>query len=307
MKVDQLLDHRTVGPVATCRGRTRGRLPLLTLIGLCLAVQSSISQATPFVFNNGVPDARMAAASRPAAGPAGRIETADDFVIATQTRITSATFTGLLTNGAALSSLGDITVEIFRTFPKDSLNPASGNVPSRVNSPSDVVFDARSASATGLTFSVMSIASNFTAQNSVLNGIKKFPNQTTGGDGPVTGQEVIVTVDFATPFDLAPDHYFFVPGVAVTGGEFYWLSSSRPSAPPATVFSPDLQSWIRNTNLEPDWLRIGTDIVGGTPPPTFNQAFTLAGETSSVPEPLSLALFGGGFFAMRRARRRRAS
>jgi hypothetical protein len=31
--------------------------------------------------------------------------------------------------------------------------------------------------------------------------------------------------------------------------------------------------------LAPDWLRIGTDIIGGTPAPTFNMTFSLSGET----------------------------
>ena len=31
--------------------------------------------------------------------------------------------------------------------------------------------------------------------------------------------------------------------------------------------------------LAPDWLRIGTDIVGGATPPTFSMTFSLAGET----------------------------
>jgi hypothetical protein len=51
----------------------------------------------------------------------------------------------------------------------------------------------------------------------------------------------------------------------------------------------DLQAWIRNEDLQPDWLRVGTDIVGGNPVPTFNAAFTLAGE-AMVPEPASVVL-----------------
>ena len=43
--------------------------------------------------------------------------------------------------------------------------------------------------------------------------------------------------------------------------------------------------------LDPDWLRIGTDIVGGDTPPTFNMAFTLQG---TVPEPATMALIGLG-------------
>jgi hypothetical protein len=37
-----------------------------------------------------------------------------------------------------------------------------------------------------------------------------------------------------------------------------------------------LQAWIRNASLAPDWLRIGTDIIGGS---TFNMTFSLAGNT----------------------------
>jgi hypothetical protein len=38
-----------------------------------------------------------------------------------------------------------------------------------------------------------------------------------------------------------------------------------------------LQEWIRNEALQPDWLRVGTDIVGGATPPTFDAAFSLSG------------------------------
>jgi len=42
----------------------------------------------------------------------------------------------------------------------------------------------------------------------------------------------------------------------------------------------DLQAWVRNSDLSPDWMRIGTDIIGGTT--TFNMTFSLSGE--AVPE-----------------------
>src|SRR5205085_891391 len=89
-----------------------------------------------------------------------------------------------------------------------------------------------------------------------------------------TGTEGRFDVTFGTPFSLAPgEHDFFVPQVGVSGsGEFLWLSAPRPiDAPPGTSFPVginDLQSWIRNATLDPDWLRVGTDIFGGTPAPT---------------------------------------
>jgi hypothetical protein len=73
-------------------------------------------------------------------------------------------------------------------------------------------------------------------------------------------------------------------------------AQTSPPAPALIVSqkggSPDLQSWIRNADLDPDWLRVGTDIVGGNPAPTFNAAFTLSGQV--VPEPGSLTLLGLG-------------
>jgi hypothetical protein len=275
----------------------------LKLIGAGLMLHCAVAHADPYVFSTGTVDGRMAALSRPGAS---ETETADDFIIAQHTNVTHATFTGLLTNDVPLSSITDVQVEIYRVFPKDSSTPPSGRVPTRNNSPSDVAFDSRALSASGLTFTTNVLATGFTALNSVVTGINPLPNQTTGGEGAVTGTEVQFTVDFATPFDLAPDHYFFVPQVAVTGGNFLWLSTARPIVPPGTPFSPDLQSWIRNGNIAPDWLRVGTDIVGGTPAPTFNQAFTLTGATVPIPEPLSAGLVAIGLLALVHHRARRA-
>ena len=76
-------------------------------------------------------------------------------------------------------------------------------------------------------------------------------------------------------------------------GDFFWLSAPRPIVPPGTPFPAgftDLQAWTRDQFLDPDWLRVGTDIVGGSPAPTFNMTFSLSGE--AVPEPSSYILLG---------------
>jgi hypothetical protein len=260
----------------------------------------------PFNFSTGAPDGRMATASRPANAGLGQIEieSADDFILSDVTTINHATFTGLLPSGALLSTIQQVSVEIYRVFPKDSTNPPSGNVPTRVNSPADVAFAARDFGAGNLTFSATVLNASFSASNSVVNGIHPKPNQTTGGEGAVSGEEVSFDVTFSPPIQLPADHYFFVPKVGLSSGNFLWLSTSAPVA-------PDLQSWIRDANLDPDWLRIGTDIVGGVTPPTFNASFSLDGQSGidfDVPTlgrlallMLAVLLLGAGLVARRRA------
>ncbi len=118
-------------------------------------------------------------------------------------------------------------------------------------------------------------------------------NQFTGGEGSATGEEVFIIINFTTPIVLPADHYFFRPEVELTTGDFLWLSAPRPIVPPGTPFSPDLQSWIRNADLKPDWLRIGTDITHQGP---FNAAFSLTG--TAVREPSTLLLLGSGLVGL---------
>ena len=143
-----------------------------------------------------------------------------------------------------------------------------------------------------------------------VGGIHPKPGDTTGGSGPETGQEVSFAVNFTTPFSLPADHYFFVPQVELDDGNtFSWLSAPKPIVAPGTPFAPDLQAWTRDEALDPDWLRIGTDIVGGATAPTFNMAFSLSGDSSdATPLPGTFPLFATGLagldlIAQRRGRK----
>jgi hypothetical protein len=295
--------------LTTMKGRqVRNTLCSIALIGIA-ATFCIPSGAQVFTFSTGPVTDSIASASRPDSPGKVEIEAADDFVVgAPFTQLNSATFTGLV---PTTSNITNVRVEIYRVFPLDSTVPPSGNVPTRNNSPSDVAFDERDANAGQLSFTTTTLNANFTAQNSVLNGINKSPNQRTMGEGPVSGQEVQFNIDFTDPFILPGDHYFFIPQVQLDNGDFFWLSGSRPIVAPGTPFpagATDLQEWIRNGNLDPDWLRVGTDIVGGSPAPQFNGAFSLAGQ--AVPEPGSIAMGAGSFlcgaaFLMRRRLRKR--
>ena len=269
------------------------RLGALTLsLGLWFAAPVS---AGPFFFSTGSPDGKIGTLSRPASTGKLETETADDFVLAVNTQIDHATLTGLLPAGLPVSDITQVEIELYHVFPKDSANPPSGNVPTRVNSPADVEIASatRNSLAGSLSFTASLLSPSFSVLNTVVNGINKKPNQFTGGEGPATGEEVLIDVTFTTPLLLPADHYFFRPEVQLTNGNFLWLSAPKPIVPPGTPFSPDLQSWIRNSDLAPDWLRIGTDITHQGP---FNATFSLAGQT--VPEPCTLLLLGSGLVGL---------
>ncbi|HEX5327010.1 MAG TPA: hypothetical protein VFW75_10120, partial [Acetobacteraceae bacterium] len=167
------------------------------------------AQASPFSFTTGAPDGLMAMASRPSTAGKIEIEAADDFLLSERTALTQATFTGLLPAGVTPGDIGQVRVEVYRVFPKDSADPPSGNVPSRANSPSDIAFRERNISSGDLTTTILS--GSFMAANSVLNGINKSLTPATGGDGPVSGQEVQFSVTLSAPIVLPADHYFFIP------------------------------------------------------------------------------------------------
>ena len=250
-------------------------------IAFFLATAWSSARAESFFFSTGNPDAKMAAASRPPVS-ALEIEAADDFELPLQTSIQIASFTGLVPSATTAGDISEVVVEIYRVFPLDSTNPPSGAVPTRVNSPSDVDFASRTLSGHGFTVTLSELSPSFFANNSVLNGIHPIPGQTTGGEGPVSGEEVLVVVTFATPIVLPAGHYFFVPQIQLSSGNFYWLSAPKPIVSPGTPLAVDLQAWIRNADLAPNWLRIGTDIVGGAPAPTFNLAYSITGEDDRI-------------------------
>lgn len=263
------------------------------LIVFALAVTSaSGASASSLLYSNLDFNTQMAARSDVNA-VGFETEAADDFLLSAPALITGVQFIGLVPSLSAVN-FNNLDVEFYRVFPNDSNTLRTPAVPTRNNSPSDVEFADR-ANAAGATITTTILNPTFTASNSVSNGINPSPGQHTGGEGAQTGELVQVNFQFATPLFLPADHYFFVPLMDMTSGDFFWISAARPPAAPFN-FSPDLQAWIRNQNLDPDWLRIGTDIVGAPANPTFNLAFQIQGDV--VPEPASLVMLGTGLIAL---------
>lgn len=282
---------------------------------LCMGLGLGAPVTGTTIYNNLTPNSSMAMATRPGVAGQFEIESADDFVVTDTATVNSASFVGLFVPGTGGSpSISDVTIEMYRVFPLDSNTIRTITVPTRANSPSDVAFATRDSAASELTFGSVVLNGAFSSLNSVTpGGIHPSPGQTTTGNGPLMGQEVQINVTFSTPFTLPANHYFFVPQVTLTnGGQFYWLSASRPISGAGTTPFPagftDLQAWTRDANLDPDWLRVGTDIVGGATPPTFNAAFSLDGTVQPEPESI-LTLVSGlafiGFKLLRRAEKRR--
>ena len=246
---------------------------LLIVILSALMLVAMPLWADTFFFETGSPDGKLGALSRRPTPGKVETETADDFALAETTVIKTAVITGLIPLGTPLENIKDVEVEVYHVFPADSDQQRVINVPSRINSPSDLEIDTATRARTENTLAIFPRVLNpsFTAAATVVNKI----TPAAGLDPAFTGEEVEITITFTNPIVLPSGQYFFRPEVSLTSGDFLYLSGPRPVAGP----TPDRQAWIRTSTLAPDWLRIGTDIIGGVAPPTFNMSFSLAGET----------------------------
>src|SRR5215471_9422475 len=101
-------------------------IPLKARTGIAALAFAAVVMPLPaaadaFFFSTGDPDGKIATAARPESTGKFEIETGDDFGLTSQTSITGATFTGLLTGtNITTSDIGQVVVEIYQVFPNDS-------------------------------------------------------------------------------------------------------------------------------------------------------------------------------------------
>src|SRR5262245_34516846 len=182
-------------------------------------------QPAAFAFSTGVPDGKVATITEPASAHNSDVEfeSADDFALTKETVLRHATFTGLLTGGATPADVSNVVVEIYRVFPNDSdVGRTSGpptfshlpQVPTRVNSPSDVAFESRDSADKDLDFRTHVRAGSFTPHACACRAdeIRRLA----GGSGEVTGVGVELDNTFRNhPLHLRPDHDYAVPHVGL--------------------------------------------------------------------------------------------
>ena len=106
-------------------------------------------QPSVFLFSTGLPDGRVATISEPPNAHNAQVEfeSADDFVLNTETVINRASFTGLLTGGANLKDVSNVFLTIYRVFPNDSDLTRTPQVPTRNNSPNTLPWSTRTTAS----------------------------------------------------------------------------------------------------------------------------------------------------------------
>jgi len=270
------------------------RVLRFALLPAALLVGSAFAETV--LYNNDIADGKIATLSRPDSPGVSERETADDFLLSSNSLITGGSFTGLVPAG---SHITNINVEIYGV---QTTEIGARVVPTRVNSPTnDAIIEEDIAG--GLTYHTHTQNNGVGVANSVVDNIVPGASSAatvTGGEGGKSGEEVRFEFTLTNPFNLTAGHYFFVPQVQLDNGNFLWLSASKPiGAFGSTPFAGDLQSWIRNDpGIAPDWERVGTDVIGGgANPATYNAAFRLVGTV--VPEPTTgVVMLIGGLIAV---------
>src|SRR2546428_2497594 len=129
------------------------RIPcFLAAFGLALMLGGTASAGT-FFFSTGAPDGRIASASYPEGRGKTEHESADDFILTGRTVLQTASFTGVLFQGGP-GEIREVNVELYHVFPQDSNATRTPQLPTRMNSPADEAFDARSSADRILRFAV---------------------------------------------------------------------------------------------------------------------------------------------------------
>ena len=287
----------------------------LSMLGCLPAMPAAALLPAVYSFSTGDPDGKIATASRPESTENSR-SSPRMISCSPTTSITSATFTGLVPGGGERPPTSSSRSIAY--FPRLGCRPHQRvaavldvEVPTRVNSPSDVAFLEADSATGGLVLDQGARGDLHRKQLGETGGIYPEPESDTGGNGAVTGEEV--RFDRELHRRLAPPRQPLFLRASGRAGQRQFLLAVGAEADrlAGTPFPPgftDLQSWTRDDSARSRLAAHRHGHRGRRPAPTFNAAFSLAG--SAVPEPSTWAMMllgfaGLGFAGYRRARKAR--
>ena len=236
-------EQRMNGTLLKDRRLSRSFWLTAAIFGACAAAGPARAGST-FFFSTGDPDGKMAMASRPSSAGKIEIESADDFVLTAPRASPARPSPVSCRRTASLSDMTNVRVEIYRVFPLDSTIPRQWQCAHADQFSLGRGVRRTDAAAHNLTFTPGIINSSFTAQIPSSTGSIRNPTSIPRR-GTGHGPRGSVQRDFESAFTLPADHYFFVPQVQLSNGDFFWLSAPKPIVAPGTPFRhrpPDLDS-----------------------------------------------------------------
>ena len=232
-------------------------------------IAAGLALATPafagdFFFTTGNADGLLGALSRSDSPGKVETETADDFVLTQTTIISGATIVGLV--NAAVANITNVEVEVYNRFRWTRSVSSVGATCSRASTRRRTSKSMPPRAMEAWERSVLpqrQLSANF--HRTEHRGKRHQPESEPAGPAArvaTSGAEVEDHHHVHQADPSARRSLFLSPGGVGGGWRFpVAVGAAGRSWRPARRSRSDLQAWIRNARLAPDWVRIGTDVI----------------------------------------------